>query len=148
MSIDKDLLDQLMAGRKPGDLFGKDGILQELTKALAERALGAELDAHLSEECADPLAESANQPPNRRNGSFDPLLIAKYQRRFSEFHTKIISRYARGMTTREIQGHIEEIYGIEASPSLISAITDAVMDEVTAWQNLSLIHISEPTRPY
>ena len=66
MSIDKDLLDQLMAGRKPGDLFGKDGILQELIKALAERALGAELDAHLSEERADPLAEGANQPPNRR----------------------------------------------------------------------------------
>ena len=66
MSIDKDLLDQLMAGRKPGDLFGKDGILQELIKALAERALGAELAAHLSEERADPLAEGANQPPNRR----------------------------------------------------------------------------------
>ena len=60
MSIDKDLLDQLIAGRKPGDLFGKDGILQELTKALAERALGAELDAHLSEERADPLAEGAH----------------------------------------------------------------------------------------
>ena len=69
MSIDQDLLDQLMAGRKPGDLFGKDGLLQELTKALAERALGAELDAHSSEERADPPAEGANQPPNRRNGS-------------------------------------------------------------------------------
>ena len=69
MGIDKDLLDQLMAGRKPVDLFGKDGLPQELTKALAERALGPDLDAHLSEECADPLAESANQPPNRRNGS-------------------------------------------------------------------------------
>ena len=69
MSIDKDLLDQLIAGRKPGDLFGKDGILQELTKALAERALGAELDAHLAEERADPPLEGQNQPPNRRNGS-------------------------------------------------------------------------------
>ena len=65
--------------------------------------------------------------PRDRNGSFDPVLIAKYQRRFPEFDTKIISMYARGMTTREIQGHIEEIYGIEASPSLISAITDAVI---------------------
>ena len=136
MSIDKDLLDQLMEGRKPGDLFGKDGILQELTKALAERALSTELDAHLAEERADPPPEGATQPPNRRNGSsqktvttesgkvvldiprdrngsFDPVLIAKYQRRFPEFDTKIISMYARGMTTREIQGHIEEIYGVE-----------------------------------
>ena len=100
----------------------------------------------------------ANQPPNRRNGtspktvttdsgkvvldiprdrngSFDPVLIAKYQRRFPEFDTKIISMYARGMTTRAIQGHIEEIYGIEASPSLISAITDAVMEEGAGWRD-------------
>ncbi len=166
MSIDKELLDELMAGRKPGDLFGEDGILQELTKALAERALSAELDEHLTEERADAPPEGGNQSPNRRNGSsqktvttdsgkiildiprdrngsFDPLLIAKYQRRFPEFDTKIISMYARGMTTREIQGHIEEIYGIEASPSLISAITDAVMEEVTAWQNRPL----EPCYP-
>ena len=81
--------------------------------------------------------------PRDRNGTFDPLLIAKYQRRFPEFDRKIISMYARGMTTREIQGHIEEIYGVEASPALISAITDAVMDEVTAWQNRPL----EPCYP-
>ena len=103
MSIDKDLLEQLMEGRKPGDLFGKDGIVQELTKALAERALSTELDQHLSEERADPPSEGANQALNRRNGSspktvttdsgkvvlniprdrngsFDPVLIAKYQR--------------------------------------------------------------------
>ena len=161
MSIDKALLDQLMEGRAPGDLFGKSGVLAELTKALAERGLGTELDEHLSEERADQPAEEHNHPGNRRNGSsrktvttdsgkvvldiprdrngtFDPLLIAKYQRRFPEFDTKIVSMYARGMTTREIQGHIEEIYGVEASPSLISAITDAVMDEVTAWQNRPL----------
>ena len=69
MSIDKDLLDQLMEGRKPDDLFGEDGILQELTKALAERALSTELDAHLTEERADPPPEGANQAPNRRNGT-------------------------------------------------------------------------------
>lgn len=139
MSIDKDLLDQLMEGRAPSDLFGKDGILSELTKALAERALSTELDAHLDEERADGPSEGQNQPPNRRNGSspktvttdsgklvldiprdrngsFDPLLIAKYQSRFPAFDSKIISMYARGMTTREIQGHIEEIYGVEALP--------------------------------
>lgn len=161
MSIDKDLLDRLMEGRSPGDLFGKTGILAELTKALAERALSTEMDVHLDKERTEEAPEGQNQAPNRRNGrsqktvttdsgkvvldiprdrngTFDPLLIAKYQRRFPEFDRKIVSMYARGMTTREIQGHIEEIYGVEASPSLISAITDAVMDEVTAWQNRPL----------
>lgn len=161
MSIDKDLLDRLMEGRSPGDLFGKIGILAELTKALAERALSTELDVHLDEERVEEALEGQNQAPNRRNGSsqktvttdsgkvvldiprdrngtFDPLLIAKYQRRFPEFDRKIVSMYARGMTTREIQGHIEEIYGVEASPSLISAITDAVLDEVREWQHRAL----------
>jgi putative transposase len=73
--------------------------------------------------------------PRDRNGTFDPPLISKYQRRFPEFDVKIISMYARGMSTRKIQGHIEDIYGFEASPGLISASTDAVMDEVTAWRN-------------
>ena len=124
MSINKDLLDRLMEGREPGDLFGKDGILSELTKALAERALSTELDEHLNEERADLPPDGQNDPSNRRNGSsqktvttdsgkvvldiprdrngtFDPLLIAKYQRRFPEFDTKIVSMSARGMTTRE-----------------------------------------------
>ena len=168
MSIDKALLDQLMAGRAPGDLFGRSGVLAELTKALAERALNTEIDEHLNEERADgpPPGEEREDASNRRNGTssktvitdsgkvvldiprdrngtFDPLLIAKYQRRFPEFDTKIISMYARGMTVREIQGHIEEIYGFEASPGLISAVTDAVMDEVAAWQNRPL----EPCYP-
>ena len=166
MSIDEDLLDQLMKGREPGDLFGKDGVLAELTKALAERALSTELDEHLNEERADLPPEEHEHPVNRRNGcsqktvttdsgkvvldiprdrngTFDPLLIAKYQRRFPEFDTKIISMYARDMTTREIQGHIAEIYGVEASHGLISAITDAVMNEVTAWQSRPL----EPCYP-
>lgn len=166
MSIDKDLLDRLMEGRSPGDLFGKTGVLAELTKALAERALSTEMEVHLDEERSEEAPEGRNQPANRRNGrsqktvttdsgkvvldiprdrngTFDPMLIAKYQRRFPEFDRKIISMYARGMTTREIQGHIEEIYGVEASPSLISAITNAVMEEVTAWQNRPL----EPCYP-
>jgi len=132
MSIDKEVLDRLMEGRAAGDLFGRTGVLAELTKALAQRALNAEMDVHLDEERNEEASESRNQPPNRRNGSsrkrvtldsgkvvldiprdrngsFDPLLIGKYQRRFPEFDRKIISMYARGMTTREIQGHIEEI---------------------------------------
>lgn len=76
--------------------------------------------------------------PRDRNGSFDPVLIATYQRRLPEFDRKIVSMHARGMTTREIQGHIEDICGVEASPSLISAISEAVMDEVTCWQNRPL----------
>jgi putative transposase len=120
MSIDKDLLDRLMEGRSPSDLFGKTGILAELTKALAERALSTEMDVHLDEERAEEAPEGQNQPSNRRNGrsqktvttdsgkvvldiprdrngTFDPLLIAKYQRRFPEFDRKIVSMYARGM---------------------------------------------------
>ena len=162
MSIDKALLDELMEGRAPGDLFGKDGILAELTKALAERALNTELEEHLAHEAADSSDPAPNRKngastktvttgggkvvldiPRDRNGTFDPILIGKYQRRFPDFDKKIISMYARGMTVRDIQGHIEEIYGVEASPSLISAITDAVMDEVTAWQNRPL----EPCYP-
>ena len=168
MSIDKALLDELMEGRAAGDLFGKQGILSELTKALAERSLGAELEEHLaleaehvegSDEGDQPSSNRRNGTsqktvttdsgkiildiPRDRNGSFEPLLIAKYQRRFPEFDTKIIAMYARGMTTREIQGYIEDIYGFEASPSLISAITDAVMEEVTAWRNRPL----EPCYP-
>ena len=189
MSIDKALLDELMKGRPAGDLFGKQGILAALTKALAERALGAELDEHLALEAqesqgaeeAQGLNEAgperplpaANGPrgPNRRNGtsqktvttdsgkivldiprdrngSFDPLLIAKYQRRFPEFDTKIIAMYARGMTTREIQGYIEGIYGFEASPSLISAITDAVMDEVQGIQGHAISYHVAGLRTY
>lgn len=166
MSIDKDLLDKLMEGRSADDLFGKEGILSELTKALAERALTTEMEEHLGEERTEDAPEGRDRAPNRRNGSsqktvttdtgkvvldiprdrngtFDPLLIAKYQRRFPEFDRKIVSMYARGMTTREIQGHIEEIYGFEASPGLISAVTEAVMEEVTAWQNRPL----EPCYP-
>ncbi len=166
MSIDKALLDQLMEGRSPGDLFGKDGILSELTKALAERALNTELATHLDEERTTRSDDGAGRPPNRRdgvsqktvttdsgkvvldiprdrNGTFDPLLIGKYQRRFPEFDRKIVGLYARGMTTREIQGHIEEIYGFEASSSLISAVTETVMEEVTTWQNRPL----EPCYP-
>ena len=76
--------------------------------------------------------------PRDRAGTFDPKLIAKYQRRFPDFDEKIISMYARGMTVREIRGHLEELYGIDVSPDLISAVTDAVLDEVAEWQNRPL----------
>lgn len=154
MAIEKEVLEQLLAGRDPQDVFTKDGLFDELRKALSERILNAELDDHLE-------AEGAQGKPNRRNGSspktmlterskvsldiprdrsgtFDPKLIAKYQRRFPGFDEKIISMYARGLTVREIRGHLDELYGIDVSPDLISRITDTVMEAVTEWQNRPL----------
>jgi putative transposase len=154
MAIKKDILDQLLAGRDPKDVFAKDGLLDDLKKALAERALNAELDDHLEGEAAagkpnrrngfskkTVLTETSKldlRIPRDREGSFDPKLIARYQRRFPGFDTKIISMYARGMSVREIQGHLMELYGLDVSPDLISTVTDAVMETVAEWQNRPL----------
>ncbi len=141
-SIPDALLDQLLAGADPKSAFAKDGLLDELKKALAERALNAEIDHHLESGEPDGRSNSRNgygsktvltdtgkialDVPRDRLGTFDPQLIAKYQRRFPGFDEKIISMYARGMSVREIQGHLRELYGIEVSPDLVSAVTDAV----------------------
>jgi putative transposase len=154
MAIDKALLDQLLAGCDPQELFAKDGLLDDLKKALSERILNAELDEHLDREPAEIGGNRRNGSskktvltgtskltiaiPRDRAGSFDPKLIARYQRRFPDFDHKIISMYARGLSVREIRGHLEEIYGIEVSPDLISAVTDAVLEEVAEWQNRPL----------
>ena len=154
MAIEKELLDQLLAGRDPNEVFARDGLLDDLKKALSERILNAELDEHLQGEGADGTANRRNGHsqksvltgtskmrlaiPRDRAGTFDPKLIAKYQRRFPDFDDKIISMYARGMTVREIRGHLEELYGIDVSPDLISAVTDAVLEEVAEWQNRPL----------
>lgn len=154
MAIKQELLDELLAGRDPTELFGKDGLLDELKKALSERILNTELDQHLLGERSEGGGNRRNGSsrktvltgtskvtldiPRDRDGTFDPQLIAKYKRRFPEFDEKIISMYARGMTTREIRGHLEELYGIDVSPDLISAVTDAVLDEVSEWQSRPL----------
>jgi putative transposase len=154
MAIEKDVLDQLLAGRDAKDVFSKDGLVDELKKALSERILNTELDEHLEADNAGGLSNHRNgyskksvltatskvtlAVPRDRAGTFDPQLIAKYQRRFPDFDDKIISMYARGMTVREIRGHLEELYGIDVSPDLISAVTDAVLDEVAEWQNRPL----------
>jgi putative transposase len=154
MAIEKDVLDQLLAGRDPEELFGKDGLIDELKKALSERMLSAELDDHLETESAEGAVNRRNGSsrktvltgtskvtlavPRDRAGTFDPKLIAKYQRRFPDFDDKIISMYARGMTVREIRGHLEELYGIDVSPDLISTITDAVLETVAEWQGRPL----------
>jgi putative transposase len=154
MAIKKETLDDLVAGSEGKDPFGKDGLLDELKKALAERALNAELDHHLANEADDGKRNHRNgysqksvltdtsriaiEVPRDRAGTFDPQLIAKYQRRFPGFDEKIVSMYARGMTVREIQGHLRDLYGVDVSPDLISTVTDAVLEEVAEWQNRPL----------
>lgn len=149
-----ELLDQLLAqmtGRDAESLLGESGLIGQLKKQLAERMLAAELTHHLASEAAD------EETGNHRNGSspksvltpsgaldlniprdrlatFEPQLVAKYQRRLPGFDDHVISMYARGMTVREIQGHLTELYGLDVSPDLISTITDEVMAEVAEWQ--------------
>jgi putative transposase len=153
-AIPDDLLDQLLGGTDPRAALADGGLLDGLKKALAERVLNAEMDHHLETGEPDGRSNGRNgygaktvltgtgklelQIPRDRLSTFDPQLIAKYQRRFPGFDDKIVSMYARGMSTREIQGHLREIYGLEVSPDLVSAITDAVLEEVTEWQNRPL----------
>jgi putative transposase len=159
MEIKKEILDELIKDyKKPEDLIGETGLLRQLTKALLERALGAELTQHLGYEKHDPagyhsgnsrngasaktvkgeFGEITVETPRDRNSSFEPQILKKHQTRFDGFDDKILSMYARGMTTREIQGHLQEMYGVEVSPTLISDVTDAVMEEVKAWQSRPL----------
>lgn len=159
MPISREVLDELLKEyNNPEDLLGDQGILQQLTKALVERALEGELTHQLGYDKHSPAGHNTG---NSRNGStpktvkgkrgelrinvprdrkseFEPQLIKKGQTRFNGFDDKILSLYARGMTTREIQGHLEEIYGVEVSPDLISTVTDSVLDEVKAWQARAL----------
>lgn len=159
MAIDTKLIDELLKDyKKPEQIVGENGLLKQLTKAILERALNAELTEHLgyekhaaagrgsgnSRNGATPktlkgdFGEIELATPRDRNGTFEPLMIAKGQTRFTGFDDKILSMYARGMTTRDIQAHLEEIYGVEVSPALISQVTEAVMDEVRAWQSRPL----------
>lgn len=158
-AIRTELLDELLEGyEKPEDLLGRDGILDQMKKAIMERALGAEITDHLGYEEGDPTGKGSGnsrngfgqkqvitengqfeiEVPRDREGSFDPKLIKKRQRRLPGFDDKVISMYARGMTVREIQGHLEELYGIGVSPDLISRVTAEVLDEVKAWQSRPL----------
>jgi putative transposase len=153
------LIKELLANYKgPEDLIGENGLLKRLTKKLVEGALGAEMTHHLGYEKHDAAGQGTGnsrngvgpktlkgdfgeveiEVPRDRKGSFEPKIVAKHQRRFSGFDDKILSMYARGMSTREIQGHLSQIYQVEVSASLISEVTDAVLEEVKAWQNRPL----------
>src|SRR3979411_25737 len=136
MAIDLKLIDKLLADyKKPEDIIGENGLLKQLTKALLERAMQAEMTEHLGYEKHDRAGNNSGnsrnggttktlkgdfgemplETPRDRNGSYEPKIIGKSQTRFTGFDDKIISMYARGMSTREIQGHLEEIYKVEVS---------------------------------
>jgi len=159
MEMDQELIDKLLSDyEKPEDLIGENGLLKQLTKALVERALHAELTTHLGYEKHSAEGQHSGNSrngtsakrlkgefgtleiavPRDRQSSFEPKLVPKGQTRWQGFDDKILSLYARGMTTREIQGHLEEMYQVEVSPTLISNVTDAVMEEVKAWQTRPL----------
>jgi putative transposase len=159
MAIDLKLIDKLLADyQKPEDILGENGLLKQLTKAPLERAMQAEMTEHLGYEKHDPAGNNSGnsrnggttrtlkgdfgelplETPRDRNGSYEPKIIGKNQTRFTGFDDKIISMYARGMSTREIQGHLEEIYKVEVSPTLISNATEAVMEEIKNWQSRPL----------
>jgi putative transposase len=159
VEIRTELIDELLKDyQKPEDIIGENGLLKRFVKAVLERALNAELTHHLGYEKHDP---AGNKSGNSRNGmssktvkgefgqleievprdrisTFEPQILPKHQTRFTGFDDKIISMYARGMTTREIEGHLKEIYGVEVSPALVSQVTEAVSEEVKRWQSRPL----------
>lgn len=159
MKIRPELIDELVKDyQKPEDILGEGGLLKQLTQAVLERCLQGELTHHLGYEKHEPRGKNSGNSrngsyekrvigehgdmavkiPRDRQGTFAPLLVPKGMSRFSGFDDTIISLYARGLTTRDIQSHLQEIYGVEVSPTLISTVTDAVEEEVKAWQSRPL----------
>jgi transposase-like protein len=160
---EKDILDQILdtidfRGLTQDEVAGKDGLIKQLTGKILQRALDAEMTEHLGYEKnsndGDNSGNSRNghtektvllenqsttiEVPRDRNGTFEPVIVPKHQKRMPLFNDQIISMYARGMTDRKIQDHLEEIYNVEVSPDLISRVTNAVLDEVREWQNRPL----------
>ena len=159
INLTNKIVEELLSKANPGEIFGKDGLFQQLKKQIVERVLSRELEHDLgySKHSKVPkidnnrrngsyektiIDENGSQitvdVPRDREGEFSPQLLPKGIRRFNGFDDKVISLYARGMTMSEIQGHLEEIYQTEISKDLISTITDGVIDEVTRWQNRPL----------
>ena len=152
--ISGEVLDELLGGEDPGEALRSGELLAELQKRLAERALNAEMDAHLESEDEAGSANHRNghnrkrvltgtgsvelAVPRDREGRFEPQLIEKWARRLPGFDAKVISLYARGMTTREIRAHVEELYGVTVSRELISKVTDEVHEELREWRSRPL----------
>jgi putative transposase len=162
MPIRKELIDELMKDAGNGvDIFGDDGLLDQLKKAVVERALEAEMTLHLGYPKGAPEGRNGGnsrnghtpktvigkdgpveiQTPRDRDGSFEPKLVKKRQKRINGFDDTVISLYARGMTVREIRQHLREIYGTDVSPELISVVTSEVLEEVRAWQSRPLAEL-------
>jgi transposase-like protein len=157
MAIRKELIDELIA-TSGGSLIGPDGLVKELTKALVERMLSGEMNHHLGYEKHEvsgrnsgnsrngksrktlkgEAGEMTIEVPRDRNGTFEPQLIEKHQTRFEGFDAKILSMYALGMTVRDIQSHLHDMYGVEVSAGLISEVTDSIQEEVKTWQDRPL----------
>ncbi len=155
VNIRPELIDELLKdGATPELLFGHDGLLQQLTKAILERALQGELTHHLGYEKHSPEGRNSGnsrngsypktlrgkrgrldiEVPRDRHGEFEPQLIKKGQTRFDGFDEQILSLYSRGLSRAEIQAHLKEIYGVEVSPDLITTVTDGILEEVKAWR--------------
>lgn len=159
--LDAFIKDHLAQGKHPKELLSKDGLLGQLTKALVERCLEAEMDDHLGYEKNERTGRGGENRrngytkktvitdqgdvtlgvPRDRNGAFEPQIVQKRQTRLEGFDDKVLALYARGMTVRDIQSQLKDIYGTEVSPALISNVTDAVMDEARAWQTRSLENV-------
>ncbi len=159
--LDAFIKDHLAQGKHPKELLAKDGLLGQLTKALVERCLEAEMDDHLGYEKNERTGRGGENRrngytkktvitdqgdvtlgvPRDRNGDFEPQIVQKRQTRLEGFDDKVLALYARGMTVRDIQSQLKDIYGTEVSPALISNVTDAVMDEARAWQTRPLENV-------
>jgi len=157
-TIKKELIRELIKNKNPEELIGKNGLIKELVKEIVECAMEAEMTNHLGYEKYDPKGKNSGnsrngkstktlkgdqgeleiEVPRDRNGEFEPIIIGKHQRRFTGFDDKITAMYARGMTTRDIQSLLKDIYGVDVSPNLISEVTDEIIKEVTDWQNRPL----------
>lgn len=159
IKFDEQALDELIKNCKTQeDLFGEKGVVKQFVKAISEKALKGELNHHLgynkhsvegynsgnsrngynNKTIKGEFGETEIEVPRDRNGTFEPKFIEKNQIRFTGFDDKIIAMYARGLSTRDIQDQLKEIYQVNVSPSLISAVTDEVLDEVKSWQNRAL----------
>jgi putative transposase len=159
MTIRPELIDELLQDyTNPQDMIGESGLLKQLTKALVERCLETEMNVHLDnpeyqgtgkaksnrrnghsqKHLKGEFGKVGIEIPRDRNGEFTPQMVKKGQTRWDGFDDKILALYARGMTTRDIQDQLQEMYGVEVSHTLISQVTDGVMDEVRAWQSRPL----------